>query len=186
LGAVPSTSLHAVRDRKSSLQALDLSIIKGGRGGERRRGGGEGSGRGGGSEGEREVRAAGGEGSEGEREVRAAGGEGRGAKGLGGGRRLLGLEVRRDLRLGLLHHRGALRNQPGTSADQPGAWDGGVMWSPLPCARATKAERSPSQCSDLLSEVHRSHRWKVHRNHRNGVPWHPLPWETAGHSYAVL
>ena len=30
------------------------------------------------------------------------------------------------------------------------------------------------QCSDLLYAVHRSHRWKVHRNHRNGVPWHPL------------
>ena len=31
------------------------------------------------------------------------------------------------------------------------------------------------QCSDLLYEVHRSHRWKVHRNHRDGVPWYPLP-----------
>jgi hypothetical protein len=31
-----------------------------------------------------------------------------------------------------------------------------------------------SQCSDLLYVVRRSHRWKVHRNHRNGVPWHPL------------
>ena len=31
------------------------------------------------------------------------------------------------------------------------------------------------QCSDLLYEVHRSHRWKVHRNHGNGVPWHPFP-----------
>jgi hypothetical protein len=30
------------------------------------------------------------------------------------------------------------------------------------------------QCSDLLYNVPRSHRWKVHRNHRNGVPWHPL------------
>jgi hypothetical protein len=33
------------------------------------------------------------------------------------------------------------------------------------------------QCSsnpDLLYAVHRSHRWKVHRNHRSGVPWHPL------------
>jgi hypothetical protein len=26
------------------------------------------------------------------------------------------------------------------------------------------------QCSDLLYEVPRSHRWKVHRNHRNVVP----------------
>jgi hypothetical protein len=35
--------------------------------------------------------------------------------------------------------------------------------------------RAPrAQCSDLLYAVHRSHRWKVHRNHRNGVPWHPL------------
>ena len=25
------------------------------------------------------------------------------------------------------------------------------------------------QCSDLLYELHRSHRWKVHSNHRNGV-----------------
>jgi hypothetical protein len=30
------------------------------------------------------------------------------------------------------------------------------------------------QCSDLLYEVHRSHRWKVLWNYRNGVPWHPL------------
>jgi hypothetical protein len=32
------------------------------------------------------------------------------------------------------------------------------------------------QRSDLLHEVHRSHGWKdVHRNYRNGAPWHPLP-----------
>jgi hypothetical protein len=31
-----------------------------------------------------------------------------------------------------------------------------------------------TQCSDLLCKMHRSHRWKVHRNHRNDVPWHPL------------
>jgi hypothetical protein len=30
------------------------------------------------------------------------------------------------------------------------------------------------QCADLLHEVHRSHRCKMDRNHRNGVPWHPL------------
>ena len=42
------------------------------------------------------------------------------------------------------------------------------------------------QCSDLLYEVHRSHKWKAHRNHRNGPPWHPLSQETAGHSYAFL
>jgi hypothetical protein len=48
-----------------------------------------------------------------------------------------------------------------------------------PCI-GTRAPRNPvlqkpsGQCSDLLYEVHRSHRWKVHRNHRNGVPWHPL------------
>jgi hypothetical protein len=30
------------------------------------------------------------------------------------------------------------------------------------------------QCSDLLYAVHRSNRWKLHRSHRNGVPWHPL------------
>jgi hypothetical protein len=30
------------------------------------------------------------------------------------------------------------------------------------------------QCSNLLYKIHRSHRCKVHRNHRNGVPWHPL------------
>jgi hypothetical protein len=35
------------------------------------------------------------------------------------------------------------------------------------------AVRQP-QCSDLLYEVHRSHRCKVHRNHRNGAPGHPL------------
>ena len=32
----------------------------------------------------------------------------------------------------------------------------------------------PCQCTDLFYEVHRSHRWKVLRNHRSGVPWHPL------------
>jgi hypothetical protein len=30
------------------------------------------------------------------------------------------------------------------------------------------------RCSDLLHEVHRSHRCKMDRNHRNGVPGHPL------------
>ena len=30
------------------------------------------------------------------------------------------------------------------------------------------------QCSNLLYKVHRSHRCKVRRNHRNGAPWHPL------------
>jgi hypothetical protein len=34
---------------------------------------------------------------------------------------------------------------------------------------------SPGAGSDLPYEVHRGHRWKLHRNHRNGVPWHPLP-----------
>jgi predicted dehydrogenase len=39
-----------------------------------------------------------------------------------------------------------------------------------------KPVRAPArQYSDLLYGVHRSHRWKVHMNHRNGVPWHPLP-----------
>jgi hypothetical protein len=31
------------------------------------------------------------------------------------------------------------------------------------------------QCSNLICRVHRSHRWKVHRDHRHGVTWHPLP-----------
>jgi hypothetical protein len=35
--------------------------------------------------------------------------------------------------------------------------------SSLPCTWIVFDE----QCSDLLYEVHRSHRWKVHRNHRN-------------------
>jgi hypothetical protein len=32
-----------------------------------------------------------------------------------------------------------------------------------------------AQCAGLLYAVHRGHRWEVHRNHRDGVPWHPLP-----------
>ena len=40
------------------------------------------------------------------------------------------------------------------------------------CFRSSSA--MALQCSGLLYEVHRSHRCKVHRNHRNGVPWHPL------------
>ena len=49
---------------------------------------------------------------------------------------------------------------------------------PGACRGAPPHSRSVlrQQCSDLLYEVHRSHRWKVHRNptSRNGAPWHPL------------
>jgi hypothetical protein len=35
---------------------------------------------------------------------------------------------------------------------------------------AAAAGLTQRQCSNL----HRNHRCKVHRNHRNGAPWHPL------------
>jgi hypothetical protein len=45
-----------------------------------------------------------------------------------------------------------------------------------PCLAVNSFSFPPCiQCSNLLYKFHRSHRCKVHRNHRNGVPWHPLP-----------
>ena len=35
-----------------------------------------------------------------------------------------------------------------------------------PCPSPRGEPRPPAQCPDLLYEVHRSHRWKVHRNER--------------------
>jgi hypothetical protein len=43
-----------------------------------------------------------------------------------------------------------------------------------PMAKGATVILMPCQCSYFLYEVHRSHRWKVHRNHGNGVSWHPL------------
>jgi hypothetical protein len=96
---------------------------------------------------------------------------------------------------------GACAQQPVTAAFGPGQVrrDDEVHPRPLPAPvarverqRRPRGQRVPElplpvrsdpQCSDMPYEVHRSHRWKVHRNHRNGVPWHPLSYETAGHSY---
>jgi hypothetical protein len=48
---------------------------------------------------------------------------------------------------------------------------GACRWDELIMPSLSSDDR---QCSDLLYEVHRSHGWKVHRNHRNGAPWHAL------------
>jgi hypothetical protein len=50
-----------------------------------------------------------------------------------------------------------------------------LSYHPRSRAEARPCPATHRQCSDLLYEVHTSHRWKVLRNHRNGVPWQPLP-----------